>query len=314
MFRNLAVASLLALAQLSAACQPPTSPAAAGKPRVVATFSILGDLVRNVGGDAIALSLLAKPGQDTHTFEPSPADGAALANASVVFENGLGFEAWLDDLYAASGSRARRVVASEGIEPLTGHAAHPESEAASGARRPGAFDPHVWHSAANAIQMTNSIRDALAEVDPAHAAMYRSNAATHIAQLQDLDAWVFAQVRTLPADRRKMVTTHDTFGYFAQRYGFTVIGSVLPTSTEGASPSAQQIAALVEAVKAAGVSAVFAENVSSNALLNQIASEAGVKLVASLYTDALGEPGSEGDTYLKMMRFNVATITTALSR
>jgi len=160
--------------------------------------------------------------------------------------------------------------------------------------------------------MVKNIREALAEADPANAAAYQANADQYIGELQALDAWVFEQVKSLPVDRRKLVTTHDTFGYFAARYGFEVAGTVLPTSTEGASPSAKELAALVEAVKAQGVPAVFAENVSSNTLLNQVAAEAGVNVVASLYTDALGPPGSEGDTYVKMMRYNVTTVVNAL--
>jgi ABC-type Zn uptake system ZnuABC Zn-binding protein ZnuA len=160
--------------------------------------------------------------------------------------------------------------------------------------------------------MVKNIRDALAKADPANAATYQANADAYLTQLQELDAWVFAQVKAVPEARRKLVTTHDTFGYFAARYGFEVVGTILPTSTEGASPSAKELAALIEAVKAQGVPAVFAENVSSNALLNQVAAEAGVKVVASLYTDALGPSGSEGETYEKMVRYNVTTIVNAL--
>ena len=161
--------------------------------------------------------------------------------------------------------------------------------------------------------MVEAIRDALAKADAPNAAYYQANAEAYTAQLQELDNWVFTQVKTLPESRRKLVTTHDTFAYFADRYGFEIIGTVLPVSTEGASPSAQEVASLVESVKAAGVPAVFAENVSSNTLLRQVADEAGVSVVASLYTDALGLLGSDGDTYLKMMRYNVTTIVVSLA-
>lgn len=288
------------LALLLAACASPATPAA-NKLKVVATYSILGDLLQNVGGDRIELHTLVGPGLDTHTFEPSPADSIALAEASLIFENGLEFEPWLADLYVASGSDAGRVAVSDGLEPLR-----------SG--ESGEADPHLWHSAANAIHMVKAIRDALAKADAPNAAIYHANAEAYIVQLQELDNWVFAQVKTLPESRRKLVTTHDTFGYFADRYGFEVVGAVLPASTEGASPSAQKVAALVESVKAAGVPAVFAENVSSNTLLRQVADEAGVSVVASLYTDALGSAGSDGDTYLKMMRYNVTTIVAELGK
>ncbi|MEK6574713.1 MAG: metal ABC transporter substrate-binding protein, partial [Chloroflexota bacterium] len=299
--QGLALAIIISL--VAAACVAPPTLVPTGKLKVVATFSVLGDLVQNVGGDKIELHTLVAPGVDTHTFEPSPADNRTLAEASLVFENGLGFETWLDDLYTSSGSKAERVAVSDGIEPLK----------VEGNDR-GEFDPHVWHSAAHAIQMTRNIRDALAKADPANASAYQANAETYIAQLQELDSWILNEVKSLPEARRKLVTTHDTFGYFADRYGFEIIGTVLPSSTEGASPSAQEVAALVETVKAAGAPVVFAENVSSNTLLRQIADEAGITVVASLYTDALGPTGSDGDTYLKMMRYNVTTIVSELNK
>ena len=292
---------LSAVTLLLAACRAGSPPAATGgKLKVVATFSVIGDFAHCVGGEQIDLTTLVGPGADTHAFMPSPADGAALAQASVALENGLGFETWLDDLYHASGSQAARVVVTEGVEPLSAKPA------------PGEFDPHVWHSVAHAITMVHSIRDALVKADPANAQTYRAKAGAYIAELQALDAWVLEQVKTLPSDHRKLVTTHDTFGYFAQRYGFEVIGAVLPTSTEGASPSAQAIAALVETVRAAGIPAVFADNVTSNALLEQVAQEAGVAVIAVLFTDGLGPDGSEGDTYVRMVRHNVNAIVTAL--
>jgi ABC-type Zn uptake system ZnuABC Zn-binding protein ZnuA len=298
------VLTLAVLSAWLAACQPAPAPTAdvGGKLKVVAMFSVIGELVQNVGGDKVTLTTLVGPGQDTHTFEPSPADAKALAEAALVLENGLGFETWLDDLYTASGSRATRIVVTDGVETRT----------ATEGEEAGETDPHVWHSVANVIEMVRNIRDALAKADSVNATTYQANADQYIAELEALDAWVFEQVKTLPAERRKLVTTHDTFGYFADRYGFEVVGTVLPSTTEGASPSAQELAALVEAVKAEAVPAVFAENVSSNALLNQVAAEAGVEVVASLYTDALGPPGSEGDTYLKMVRYNVTTIVAAL--
>ena len=294
---------LAVLSLLATACGAVSRPVVPSKQlKVVATFSVIGDFARNVGGDLIELATLAGPGQDTHTFEPNPGSAQSLAEAALVLENGLSFETWLDDLYEASGSRAKRVVVTHGIVART----------ATEGEEAGETDPHVWHDVANAIQMVKNIRDAFALADPAHAAIYQANADVYLNQLQELDGWVAAQVERVPENRRKLVTTHDTFGYFAQRYGFEVLGSILPTSTEGASPSAQELAALVEMVKAAGVPAVFAENVSSNSLINQVAAEAGVKVVGSLYTDALGPAGSDGDTYLKMVQFNVTRIVAAL--
>jgi ABC-type Zn uptake system ZnuABC Zn-binding protein ZnuA len=269
--------------------------------KVVATFSVLGDFVRVIGGEHVDLTVLAGPGLDTHTFVPTAADAAALADASVIIENGLGFETWLDNLYVSSGSQATRTVASAGINPLAGVG-----------EEAGEDDPHIWHSVPNAIVMVRNVRDALAQADPANAATYQANADAYVGELEKLDDWVKAEVSALPPERRVLVTTHDTFAYFAERYGFTVLGTILPTSTEGASPSAQQLAELVDKLKAADVPAVFAENVSPNSLLNQVATEAGVQVVATLYTDALGPEGSTGATYLEMMRSNVTNIVQAL--
>lgn len=321
------VAVILAL--LAAACAPAASPDGPQRLNVVATFSVLGDMVRVIGGEHVNLTVLAGPGLDTHTFVPTAADAAALAEAKLVVENGLGFESWLDDLYLSSGSLATRAVAATGITPLVGGAHdheeddhadddHAEDEhaddehAEDDEHADGAPDPHIWHSAANAIVIARNLNTALAAADPAHAAAYQANTDAYVAELQALDEWITTQVSALPAERRKLVTTHDTFGYFAQRYGFEVLGTILPTSTEGASPSAQSLAALVEAVQAAGVPAVFAENVGSNSLLNQLAAEAGVQVVATLFTDALGPAGSGGETYVDMMRSNVTTIVAAL--
>ena len=284
-------------------------PAPSGSPdetlRVVATFSILGDFVQNVGGDRVEVKTLVGAGRDAHEFQPSPADATAVAEAAAIFENGLGFETWLDDLVASSGSQALRVVATDGIEPRQGgHGSESER---------GDLDPHVWHNVANAIQMIRNVSEALATADPANTQTYRANAEAYVAELQELDEWIVSEVSRLPADRRKLVTSHDTFGFFAERYGLEVIGSALGTSTELADPSAGAIASLIEEIRAAGVPVIFAENVSGSRLIEQIAAEAGVKLGPALYTDALGAPGSEGDTYLKMMRFNVQTIVKALS-
>jgi ABC-type Zn uptake system ZnuABC Zn-binding protein ZnuA len=309
----------LVISLLAGACRPAAPATPIGRLPVLATFSLLGDLVQSVGGEHVSVRVLAGPGVDTHTFAPTAADGVALANARLVFEIGLDFETWLDDLYLASGSHATRTVVTEGITVIEVEESHAagdhaaEGEAAGEDEHAhGTRDPHVWHSAANAILMARNIRDALIQADPANAAAYRANADAYTVQLQELDDWIIAQVSTLPPERRKLVTTHDTFAYFAQRYGFEVVGTLLPTSTEGASPSAQELAALVQAIRAAGVPAVFAESITSNSLLNQVATEAGVRVISTLYTDALGPPGSGAATYLEVMRHNVTAIVGAL--
>jgi zinc/manganese transport system substrate-binding protein len=336
--KNLIAIILLALL---AACgttapsgQSSVEPTLAGSPAtstlpVVATYSILGDLVAQVGREKISLTTLVGAGSDAHTYEPSPGDSANLADAVVVFENGLAFEEWLDDLYTASGSSASRVVVTEGIAPLPapeeGHHEGEEhaEEAASGTpeaeahaeEEHGEYDPHVWHNPQNAIIMVERIRDGLVAADAANAEAYTANAAAYIAQLNELDAFVNTEIAKLPAEKRKLVTGHDTFGYFAERYGFELVGTALGAiSTEVADPAAGELAELIEDIKAAGVPAIFAENISNTDVMETIAREAGVTLAPTLYTDALGEAGSDGDTYLKMVRYNVTTIVAALGQ
>jgi zinc/manganese transport system substrate-binding protein len=297
---------LLLLSFLLAACvgSPANgTPASNAKLNVVATFSILGDLVQAVAGDNIQLHTLVGPDGDTHTYEPIPADGVALAQANLIFENGLGFEIWLDKLYTAAGSKARRVMVTTGVTP--GKIAIGDTA--------GETDPHAWQDVTYSMGMVNIVRATLAAQDPAHAAMYQANAAGYLKQLQDLDGYVQRQSNSLPAERRKLVTNHDALGYFAKRYGYQVIGDVLGSvSTEASQPSAAEIAKLIDEIKSANVPAIFTENVENSAVINQVAQEAGVKVGPPLYTDALGKPGTTGDSYLKMMRYNVDTIVAAL--
>jgi zinc/manganese transport system substrate-binding protein len=310
--RLLAMLSLLALLPMSipAAAQTPAS----GEPlQVIASFSILGDLVQEVGGDAVQVTPLIAPGVDAHTFDPAPADLVALEDADVIFEIGLGFEPWLDGFFESTQPQGMRIVVTEGIEPR-----HADEEAEGehedeADHEHGAFDPHVWHDVANTIVIAGNIRDALIAADPANAATYEANAAATIANLEALDAWIREQVATLPEDRRKLVTSHDTFGYFADAYGFQVLGTALGSlSTEVGDPSAREIAGLISQIEESGTPAIFAENVSNPDLMESLAAEAGVALAPPLYTDALGPAGSPGETYDGLMRSNVTTIVEAL--
>jgi zinc/manganese transport system substrate-binding protein len=323
---NMLVPVFIVVSLAVSACQPRLPAANPGRLNVISTFSIVGDMVAAVGGDSINHTVLVGPGLDTHAFSPRPADAMAVSRAKLILEIGLDYEGWLDDLYEASDSRATRVELWQGIDLLTAdsHGEDDHSDDAhdgaddhagdgdAGDQLHGANDPHIWHNVENAMIMVRNIRDALVQADPDNANAYRANADAYLAELHLLDEWVVERVSELASERRVLVTTHDSFSYFAQRYGFQVVGAVLPTSTEGASPSAQQMAALVRDIRAAGVPAVFAETVSSNALLNQVAAEAGVSVVATLYTDALGPPGSVADSYVNMMRQNVNAIVAAL--
>lgn len=282
------------------------------KLRVIVTYSVLGDMVRNVAGDSAEVVTLVGPDEDAHTFEPTPQDGIALVQAQLIFENGVDFETWLDKLYASSRSQAKRVIVSQGLELRQADPDHQSGESIE----PGhehEDDPHLWHDVQYAIHMVAIIRDELCEADPAHAEQYRANSNAYLDRLAELHQWVIQEVDQLPAVRRKLVTNHDTFGYFAARYGFTVVGTALSSvSTEASDPSAAAFVKLVTDIKSAGVPAIFAENIHNSKLMERLAEEAGVKLAPPLYTDALGPPGSAGDTYEKMMRHNVTTIVDAL--
>lgn len=273
-----------------------------GRLQVVATYSILGDLTQQVAGERAAVSVLVGPGGDAHTYEPTPRDSAALARASLVLENGLGFEPWLDRLLAASGSRAWRVAVTADIVPRRLTLPGGRSE----------VDPHVWHDPLHAAEMARVIAGALAQADPAGAGQYREAGEACARRLESLHAWVLQQVASIPPPRRKLVTAHDTFGYFADRYGFESISLLGSSSSETSDPSAARVAEVVGQLQQAGVPAVFAENILSPRLTEQIAAQAGIRVVATLYTDALGPPGSGGDTYEKMLRHNVTAIVEAL--
>jgi zinc/manganese transport system substrate-binding protein len=302
------------------------SQAQSDKLQVLATYSILGDVVQNVGGEAIELSVLVGPDGDAHTFEPTPQDGISLLEADLIFENGLEFETWLDDLYEASGSEAPRVDVSMGIETLAfeeaGHDHEGEEHKNEGEDHEhegedqghdhGEFDPHTWQNPQNVILMAQNIQAALSEADPANAEAYAANAQDYIAELEALDAEIEATLASIPAENRKLVTSHDALGYFADRYGFEVLVTVLPATTEAADPSAGELAEIIETIQAAGIPAVFIENIANPDLMERIAQEAGVELAPSLYTDALGEAGSDGDTYLNMMRYNTRVLAEAL--
>lgn len=270
-----------------------------GRVRVVATFSVIGEIVQRVGAEDVELRTLVGPNGDTHGFTPSPADQVAIARAELVFENGLGFEVWLDRLMGSSGSTAKRIVLSEGMEILGTNGNAP--------------DPHVWLDARNMILMVDGVREALGEAAPGRAAEFDRRALVLISELEELDAWILAQIETIAPENGKMVNNHDSFGYFARRYGLEVVGMVIPSVTDDiVAPVAGEMAELVDLIREEGAPAVFAENVSSPRLAEQVAREAGVRLVEGLYTGALGPAGSEGETYDGMMRADVRLIVGAL--
>ena len=270
------------------------------KLKVLATFSILGDFVKNVGGDRVEVATLVGPNSDAHVYAPAPADAKKVADAKVVIVNGLGYEGWMSRLAKASGSKAPVVVASKGVK---------ERKAPGGHGHSGA-DPHAWQSVANAKVYVANIRDALIAADPEGRAAYEANAAAYTATLDGLEAEVKATVAAIPADRRKIISTHDAFGYFQQAYGVEFIAPQ-GVSTE-AEPSARDVARIITQVKKQKIPAVFLENISDERLLRRIGAESGARIGGTLYSDALTDAKGDAPTYLDMMRHNIKQISTAL--
>lgn len=291
--------------------QTPAPPASAPgeKLKAVASFSILADLVRQVGGDRVEVASLVGPNGDAHVFDPSPADAAKLANAGVVFVNGLGLEGWIDRLIKASGTKAPVVVASKGIKAI-------EEEPEQGRERAKdahehRFDPHAWQSVANAKLYVANIRDGLAKADPAGATAYEANATAYLAQLDTLDTEVKAAIARIPPEKRRIITTHDAFGYFARAYGLTFIAPQ-GVSTESEA-TAKDVARIVRQIKAQKIPAVFLENVSDPRLMERIARETGAKVGDRVFSDALSEPDGPAGTYIAMIRHNIKAFSAALS-
>lgn len=298
---------------LLVACQPaPSGGVEEGRRlQVVATTPIVGDVVREIGGEAIDLVVLLQPGMDPHTFEPSPQDAARVARAAVIFAVGAGLEAFLDPLLRQAGGRARKVDLTEGIPLRPFEAGVEEVEEEEGHEAHGPMDPHVWLDPQNVITWTFTIERTLGELDPGHADRFRRNAEAYRAELKALDEWIQAQVASIPPERRLLVTEHQVFGYFAHRYGFTQAGVILPGVTTAAQPSAQEIARLEETIRTKGIRAIFVSSTVDPVLARRIAEDTGARLVR-LYVDSLSEPGGEADSYLKMMRYNVQAIVEAL--
>ncbi len=269
---------------------------AGSKPRVVATTSIFADWVKVVGGDDVDLTTLVGPDADVHEYQPVPADDVSLGKCDLLVEDGLGLESsWLDKLYLASHAEAVRAVLSKGVDVR--HVPESEGERPNG--RDDDRDPHAWLNVTDAEIMVDNLRDALVKVDPAHAADYTARTAAYEQGLAALDAYAMAQVHSIPERRRTLFTSHDAFGYLGLRYGLNVPRSALESvTTEASDPSAQKMAEVVSFVKASGVPVIFFDSVQNPRVIDQIASEAHVKVGPPLYDDAMGKPGSDADTYL----------------
>jgi len=320
------------VAALVAACLSLAAPVAAAPQdqplRVVASFSVLGDMVSQIGGDFIQLTTIVGPGGDVHSFEPRPSDAKALSEAQLLIVNGLGFEGWLPRLVQASGFKGVEVVASRGIAPRAlspeeaaahsdEHAHKPGKNGGEGGQgngaqpaQAGAVDPHAWQSLNNGIIYARNIASALIKADPAHAEGYRSRTEYYISEMKKLDAELRQVLQTIPEDKRKVVTSHDAFGYFARDYGVRFI-SALGISSD-AEPSAKEIAGLIALIKQEGSPPVFLEKSTNSRLIKEVARQTGSQIGGTLYSDSLSAPDQPAGTYLGMIKWNAGQLLYAL--
>jgi zinc/manganese transport system substrate-binding protein len=283
--------ALLLLLPLSARADEPVP--------VVATFSVLADLTREVGGDAVSVAMLVPYDGDAHTYEPKPSDVLAVKKARVVVTNGLGMEGWLDRLLRSAGGHGERIVAAAGVVPRK-----MQEEGRT------IIDPHAWQDPANGAIYVQNIADGLAKADPAHADRYHANADRLVADIKQTDDWIGQQLAELPPEKRKIITSHDAFGYFGARYGITFRG-VQGISTES-EPTPKDIEALVRQIKHEKIRAVFVENMTDPRIAEVLAKEAGARLGPTVYSDALSPPGGPADNYLAMFHHNVPLFVAAM--
>ncbi|GCL59277.1 metal ABC transporter solute-binding protein, Zn/Mn family [Microcystis aeruginosa] len=283
------------------ACNPSVNTTDNQKPKVISTSTIIADLTARVGGEEIDHQDILKPGDDPHVYEPVPADSVALEKADLILYNGYNLEPGLIKMINSTGIKAKKVAVGEAIKPL--------QLAKEGQKVP---DPHVWGSAKNGIIMVEKIRDQLIELSPEDKDIFTANAAQLIAELENLDRWITAAIKTIPASQRQLVTTHDAFQYYAHAYGLKVAGTLIGISTEE-QPSAQTVKNLADAIKNLQVAAIFAETTINPALITTVAEEAGVKLAPQqLYSDSIGAVGTRGDSYVKMLKENTRSIVESL--
>jgi zinc/manganese transport system substrate-binding protein len=269
--------------------------------QIVTSFSLLEDLVKNVGTDRVQVRSFVPRNGDPHSFEPGTRDVKTLAQAKVVFINGLGLEAWFEKLLSNAASNTKVVTLSEGLKTRS---FQEDGQTVT--------DPHMWWDLTRTQAYVNRIAKALETADPAGKNVYASNAKKYNAELNKLDAWAKLEIAKIPVGKRKLVTNHDALGYFAARYGFVIIGEVIPSLGTEQAPSAKDLATLSRTMRREGVKAIFTENIINPKLAQTLADETGAKVAPPLYTDSLGLPGSSGESFVKAFRYNVTTIVNAL--
>lgn len=311
---------VVALGVALTACSNGTGTAQGQNLQVATTTNISADWARQVGGEHVEVFSLVPTGKDPHAYQPGAQDIARVADADLVLSIGLGLEAnWLNKLVqnAAAAGPSRVVALGEAVDPLTGnHGAEGPGEEDRGGEseghHSGPADPHFWFDVARAQEAVSEIAAHFARLDAANEVDYERNADAYLRRLDELDAWIHARADSIPADRRLLVTSHDSFRYFAERYGFTIVGTVIPGITTEREPSAAELRALIEQVRDRGAPAIFTERSVSDRLARTIAEETGAAVVTGLYTGSLGTAASGADNYIGMIRTNVRTIVEAL--
>lgn len=299
------------MAALLGLAAPAFAQDAPAKIKVVATFSVLGDLVRQVGGDRVEVTTLVGPDGDAHVYQPSPADAKSVAQANLIVINGVGLEGWFERFIRASGANPPIVIAAANAKLIASGQQAKEPGAAAGHIH-GDYDPHAWQDVGNAKTYVAQIEKGLEEADPAGKAAYGANASTYLLKLDALDKDIRAGIATIPQNRRRIITTHDAFGYFARAYGVSFLAPQ-GVSTE-AEASAKDVARIIRQIRAEHVPAVFLENVSDERLMQQIAHESGAKIGGKVFSDALSPADGPAATYVDMMRHNLAQFVAALGQ
>jgi zinc/manganese transport system substrate-binding protein len=305
---SVAIVRYLLLVALAALPAAPL--AAADKPTVVATFSVLGDMVANVAGDHVQLATIVGPDGDTELYQPTLADSRTVAGARIVFMNDLNdeFEPWLEPLLKQAGFTGTKVAASRGAKTITGDEEHP----ISGKEAAPVIDQHAWMDPKNGIVYVRNIAQALAQVDPANAADYRARAAAYIKQLQAVDAWLRTEMTTVPVTKRRVIASHDSLQYLAKASGITLIA--INGWTNKSEPSAAELARLSQQIEAEHVHALFLDSITDPRAMERIAKETGAVISGTLYGDSLSKPGGEAGTYIEMVRHDVATLKTGMQK
>jgi len=283
----------------------PQVPPTGSTPSVLAAESFLADIAQNVAGDRLTVQTLAPLGADPHEYDPSPQELARLSDSNVLILNGAGYESWLEKFLQTLDGKRLVIEASRGLAGRAPQSGEPPGEG-------NAVDPHFWLDPDMVIRYTENIRDGLSEADPGGAGIYRQNAESYIGQLKELDGWIRSQVDQVPEGRRLLVTNHENLGYFADRYGFKIVGTIIPGVSTETSPSAQQVASLIETIHASGAPAIFLEPGTNPQIAEQIARETGIKIVTGLHVESLTSQDGPAPSYIAMLRHDTRVIIEAL--